>query len=250
MPTRAVPPACVPLVEALLLGVDRVAAATSFVRARAELGDALAECLKDVDYAFLAVTGTAAAHPVIRASATAWGEVTQGHYNGISCVDPLTGLASRQHFLTQLAAVYAARRGSMPAGAGSLGHVLLVVDLAGPPQSAFGATTAIEGSVRELLAAEELRNAMPTLNTHARLRCCRSVALVGTDLFSADAADEISTAIDLRLAPMADWGPTLVRRVDLPEQFADARALVDHLARGEEIDQASGSCRPPLPALD
>lgn len=230
-PTRAVPPGCAPLVEALLLGVDPVEAGTSFVRARAELGDALADCLKDVDYAFLVVTGTAAAHPVIRASATAWGEVTQGHYNGIGCLDPLTGLASRQHFLTQLSAIYGHRRSSPVGEADGPGHALLLVDLATPPATLSASMATVEASIRELLAAEEVRNAVPGLNTHARLRCCRSVALVGTDVSLDTVVGGLGTAIDLRLAPMADWGPTHVRRVDLPARFGEARALVDQLGR-------------------
>ena len=239
-PTRAVPPDCVPLVEALLLGVDEVEAARTFVMARAELGDALADCLRDVDYAFLIVTGTAAAHSVIRASATAWGEVTQSHYNGIGCVDPLTGLASRQHFLTQLSAVYG-RGVSSDIVKGGLGDALLLVDLAIPPCTISASVATIEEWIRELLAAEEIRKALPRLNTHARLRRCRSVALVGTDSLPAAAVHELGNAIDLRLAPMADWGPTTVRRVELPERFADARALIDRLGRGGEIVEAAGS---------
>ena len=235
-PTRAVPPACAPLVEALLLGVDQVQAATAFVRARAELADALADCLKDVDYAFLAVTGTAAAHTVIRAAATAWGEVTQGHYNGIGCLDPLTGLASRQHFLTQLAGVYGHRLSSPPDVADRLGHALLVVDLATPPPTLSASFATIEESVRELLAAEEIRKAVPGVNTHARLRCCRSVALVGSGPDLDAVVDGLGTAIDLRLAAMSDWGPTSVRRVPLPACFAEARALVDQLGHRRVLD--------------
>lgn len=243
-PTRAVPPGCAPLVEALLLGVDQVEAATSFVRARADLGDALADCLKDVDYAFLVVTGTAAPHPVIRASATTWGEVTQGHYNGIGCLDPLTGLASRQHFLTPLATIYGQHRSAPQNEEDRLDHTLLVVDLSPPPETLSSSVATIEESIRELLAAEEIRNAVPGLNTHARLRCCRSLALVGTGPTLDAVVDGLGTAIDLRLAPMSDWGPTTVRRVPLPARFADARALVDRLGRSEVVGASASRFTP------
>ena len=86
------------------------------------------------------------------------------------------------------------------------------------------------------MAAEEIRNAVPGLNTHARLRCCRSVALVGADPALDAVVDGLGTAVDLRLAPMSDWGPTIVRRLQLPASFPEARALVDQLGRGELVD--------------
>ncbi|MFC6345461.1 hypothetical protein ACFP8W_25980, partial [Nocardioides hankookensis] len=57
-------------------------------------GVSLAEALDDLATAWRLVRGSEPEHAELRALAVAWSDATLGYVHGLSCADPLTGLAS------------------------------------------------------------------------------------------------------------------------------------------------------------
>lgn len=228
--TRSVAPHCLRLVDGLVRGEDPREVAVEFVLERANLGDPLDHCLSDLDNAFVAVSGRAAPPCVVRAAATVWGETTQAHYNNVECLDPLTGLASRQHLLTQLSLIYRSA-GAQQATRRPEGYRLLIVDLAELPTVELVGPVSLEASLRQLAAAEIIRGEEPTANTHAQLTANRSVVLLTTQTGSDDLERSLRELIDERFAAVPQWGHCTIESRDLPASFAEARRLIDGLCQ-------------------
>jgi hypothetical protein len=69
-------------------------------------GESLQTLLDDLDQAFSLASLPAPDAALIRSIALAWSDSFLGLYSRITCVDPLTGLASRQHLQTHIAGLY------------------------------------------------------------------------------------------------------------------------------------------------
>lgn len=75
-------------------------------------GESLQTLLDDLDQAFSLASLPAPDAALVRSVALAWSDSFLGLYSRITCVDPLTGLASRQHLQTHVAGLYS----SVPRG--------------------------------------------------------------------------------------------------------------------------------------
>lgn len=70
-------------------------------------GESLQTLLDDLDEAFSRASLRAPDAALVRSIALAWSDSFLGLYSRITCVDPLTGLASRQHLQAHVASLYA-----------------------------------------------------------------------------------------------------------------------------------------------
>lgn len=182
-------------------------------------GVSLGEALEDLARTWGLVRGEAPAYAETRALAVAWGEATLGYLHGVSCADPLTGLASLAHLRTVIADV---RR----AGPAHETHALVVVaadsaldgDRLGEPLARAMQDAQVGAVVRGVFAGPE---------TIGHLAPGRLAVLAERD-------DRLTRRLDLLLRMLDASGPPAPRVwvEGLPETEAAVAALLDELARG------------------
>jgi hypothetical protein len=116
----ALPPRFEAVGEALASGSGSVAACEVLGGVLARDGVSLAEALDDLAEAWRSIRGAEPAYAEVRALAVAWSDATLGYVHGLSCADPLTGLASLAHLRTCIGDVFRA-------GPAHESHALVVV---------------------------------------------------------------------------------------------------------------------------
>jgi len=214
----ALPPRFEAVGEALASGSGSVVACEVLGGTLARDGISLAEALDDLARTWELVRGEAPAYAETRALAVAWGEATLGYLHGLSCADPLTGLASLAHLRTVVADV---RR----AGPAHETHALVVVaadaaldrDRLGEPLARAMQDAQVGTVVRGVFAGAE---------TIGHLAPGRLAVLAERD-------DRLARRLDL-LMRMLDAGGPPAPRVwveGLPETDDAVAALLDELAR-------------------
>ena len=113
-------------------------------------------------------------HPVTRAAALAWADVSLVHRADVSCEDPLTSMATASYLRLRLAEIYRGADADDRRACDS--HVLVVVELPRP-----GRVNEIELALRALEVAEVLRSVFTGDETIAQLSTRRFVALTTRD---------------------------------------------------------------------
>jgi hypothetical protein len=142
--------------------------------------------------------------------------------HGVSCEDPLTGLASLAHLRSRVVDTY---REQARVGAGASTHALVVVEVLGgqPTASQF------DKVLRLVDVAECLRMVYPGDETIGRLTPSRAAAVVRRD-------DRLGTSLTTLRELLADWQadggvPSRVWIEGLPSTPESADIVLDELAR-------------------
>ena len=182
-------------------------------------GVSLGEALEDLARTCGLVRGEAPAYEETRALAVAWGEATLGYLHGLSCADPLTGLASLAHLRTVVAD---ARR----AGPAHETHALVLVSAdAARDQDRLGEPLA--RAMQDAQLGTVVRGVFAGSETIGHLAPGRLAVLAERD-------DRLARRLDLLLR-MLDAGRPPAPRVwveGLPVTEPATVALLDELARG------------------
>jgi GGDEF domain-containing protein len=155
--------------------VDIIGACSVVGRDVARDGADLGEALSGLRTTYHMVRGTTPAFEATEALSVAWSDATLEYLHGLSCEDPLTGLASLAHVRTRLDEIYRESELTDIAVTGS--HALVIVELR------FRGPTAVPGhhftrALRLVQVAEALRAVFSGGQTLGRLGLDRAVALV------------------------------------------------------------------------
>jgi hypothetical protein len=155
-------------------------------------------------------------HPEVRALSVAWSEVTLGYLNRLSCMDPLTGLATQAHVQGRLAEVY---RDPGPEESGvRRPHALVVVE-------ARAQTGSLEHAARLTQLGELGRTVFPAADTIARVGPRRVVVLTARD-------DRLARRVSVLRRMLDNAHPDARVWIEgLPDAHAAAEALLEELAR-------------------
>lgn len=208
----ALPPRFEAVGEALSSGSGTVPACEVLGADLASDGRTLVEALDALAATTRMVLGTEPGYAETRALATAWSDTMLGYLHDLSCDDPLTGLATRQHLRSRISEVYrVAQRES---------HALVVV--AAPPWPDDVLTRAMH----DAQLGETVRTVFPGTETIGHVGPGRIVVLAGRD-------DRIGRRIGL-LRRMFDGGSLPRVRVwieGLPPSDEAAGRLLDELTR-------------------
>jgi len=189
--------------EALASGSGSAEACAVVGRDLAGEGASLIEALESLRATYLQIRGADPAYDDVLALSQAWSESTLGYLHGISCADPMTGLASLAHLRSRLEDLY---RGQGPEfGRVRHHYALVVVDLPSDPY--------VDRDV-DLLAR--------TLRL-TRLGDATRTVFAGTETVAGSGSHRI-----LVLAPRDE---RLGRRVALLRRMLDTLDLHGHLAR-------------------
>jgi GGDEF domain-containing protein len=125
---QALPPRFEAVGEALLAAADTGPACAVVGRDVARDGAALGEALDGLRTTFDLVMGIEPDFASVEALSVAWGEATLEFLHGLSCEDPLTGMASFAHLRTRLDEIY--READQTGEVVAASHALVVVEMA------------------------------------------------------------------------------------------------------------------------
>lgn len=201
--------------EALASGSGSDIACEVTGAALAQDGWSLGEALDGLSTTFRAVVGHEPDHAATRTLAVAWSETMLGYLHGLSCEDPLTGLATLAHLRAEIAALYRADSSA------ATSHALVVV--AGPK---VGPGDALTHAMRAAQLGATTRTVFSGPETISHLAPGRLVVLAERD-------DRLARRVGL-LRTMLEGGTIPHARVwieGLPETDQAAAALLDELAR-------------------
>jgi GGDEF domain-containing protein len=212
--------------EILVNGGDVEVACSVVGRELARMGVDLGEALGRLERTFQLVVGSDPTFKDVQALSVSWGEETLSYLHQLSCVDPLTGLASLAHLRARLGEVYQrAEQGEVPAGDQ---FALVLVDL---PLLASTHSDRLQGSLRLVQVAENLNLVFPGGQPMARLNGTRLTVLV-------ERGPMLGRRVHLLrelLQDLSDHDPALdLARVwieGLPPNGEGAAWLLDELAR-------------------
>ena len=215
--------------EALASGSGSEAACEVTGAALARDGWSLAEALDGLSATSRIVLGREPEHATTRALAVAWSEAMLGYLHGLSCEDPLTGLASLAHLRTEISGLY--RTDSVPAADS---HALVVV--AAPPwpdapyepaaDAEAGRSEVLTRAMRAAQLGATTRTVFSGPETIGHVAPGRLIVLAGRD-------ERIGRRVGL-LRKMLDTSTVAHSRVwieGLPATDDGAAALLDELAR-------------------
>jgi hypothetical protein len=238
--SRVVPRGFEPVADALLTQGEVEAAAIETGRSLAADGVSLDEAFADLERTFRAVGLDEPDYEVVRALCVAWTEVSLRYLHGLSCDDPLTGLASLPHLRSRLDEVYrdAERRGACISAA----RALVVVEAGQPPRrpdSGLAGQRSVEHSVAQrfgsALRMAEVSDALRAVfsggETLARAGVHRAVALVRRHAELAAQVESLRQILKSRSVTSLDGGEQRVWIEGLPSSSDSASLLLDELAR-------------------
>lgn len=237
--SRVLPRGFQPLADALVYAGDVEACAIEIGRDLATDGIPLGQMLDDLEATYLAVDAGAPPYDVVRALCVAWNEVSLRYLHGLSCEDPLTGLASLPHLRSRLDELQreAERRG----GCLSSGYALVVVKVCAAvpvlPRRAAPATTAESLSarfsvgLRMVEVAEALRTVFSGGETLARVGGYQAVALVPRDTALGSSVASLRHLLTASSVEADVRGVPRVWIESLPTGRELTAALLDELAR-------------------
>jgi len=223
-----------PLADALLYSGNLEACATEVGLRVATDGVALDQALDDLAATYFAVGAGQPGYRVVRALCLAWNEVSLQYLHGLSCSDPLTGLASLPHLRSRLDELYqSAQRDDERV---DRTHVLVLVELGPPvdPAPSIGPTGDLSERFAELLClvevAEGLRTVFSCGETLASIGAHRAVALVVRH-------PDLGLTVESLRQLLVSWSRTTVRSAprvwteSLPPRHELVTDLLDELAR-------------------
>lgn len=211
--------------EALASATDVRPACAVVGRDVARDGAALGEALDGLRTTFDLVAGTDPDFAAVEALSVAWSEATLEFLHGLSCEDPLTGMASLAHVRTRLGEVY--REHAAVGSSVTAQHALVVVEM-----SAAAAHRRTDHQFTRALhlvqVAEAMRAVFPGGETIGRLGTDRAAAVVRRNAQLGGAVAllrELLTDLDLGATAVRVWIE------GLPTTPDSARRLLDDLAR-------------------
>lgn len=220
----ALPPRFEAVGEALVSGSGTVPACEVAGALLARDGLSLEEALDRLSTTTRLVLDTDPAFTDTRALTVAWSEAVLGYLHGLSCDDPLTGLASLAHLRSRVSDAY---RGEGRTGASvSESHALVVVAAPPWPDAASGSDDVLTRAMRTAQLGDTARSVFPGTETIGHVAPGRVVVLAGRD-------DRIGRRVGL-LRRMLDGDAHPHVRVwieGLPESDEAAGRLLDELAR-------------------
>jgi hypothetical protein len=175
----ALPPEFEAVGEALASGSGALAEAYAVLGHRlAAEGVSLDEALSGLETTVRLVLGTPPTFDDTRALSVAWSESILGYLHGLSCEDPVTGLATMAHLQSRLAELYRAEASHGPV---TDSHALVVLDVGSPAaDEAVGAAVLTE-DLDVARAGEAIRTAFAGQETIGRLTRYRLAALAPRD---------------------------------------------------------------------
>jgi hypothetical protein len=155
-------------------------------------------------------------HPEVRALSVAWSEVTLGYLNRLSCLDPLTGLATQAHVQGRLTELY---RLPGPEESGARRpHALVVVEARAQADS-------LAHAARLTQLGELGRTVFPAADTIGRVGPRRVVVLTARD-------DRLARRVSVLRRMLDNAHPDARLWIEgLPDSPAGAGALLEELAR-------------------
>jgi hypothetical protein len=236
---RVVPRGFEPMADALLNQGEVEAAAIETGRGLAADGVSLDEAFSHLEATFRTVGLDEPDYEVVRALCVAWTEVSLRYLHGLSCDDPLTGLASLPHLRSRLDEVYrdADRRGARV----SAERALVVVEAGQPsrrPDSGLAGHRSVDQSVARFGSAlrmaevsDALRAVFSGGETLARAGVRRAVALVRRHAELAAQVESLRQLLKSRSVTSLDGGEQRVWIEGLPSSSDSASLLLDELAR-------------------
>ena len=223
----ALPPRFEAVGEALASGSGSVDACAVLGQTLAHDGVSLEEALEGLRTTWRLVRGADPGYPDLRAVAVAWGEATLGYLHGLSCEDPLTGLASMAHVRGRLTELYRGQlREAVPVRDS---HALVVLDapLPGAERGHTGRADVLTNAHRVIRLGEVARTVFAGAETVARLGPTRVTVLAGRDRLGKRIAllHRLLTGFDLEGIPVRVWIE------GLPDNDPAAAQLLDELTR-------------------
>jgi hypothetical protein len=225
--------------DALLTNGDVGAAATETGRSLAADGVSLDEVFGDLEATYAAIGLDQPDYEVVVAVSLAWAEASLRYLHGLSCDDPLTGLASLPHLRSRLDEVY--REAGRGGAEVSTDRALVVVEayreLA--RTDVEPAERSLEHSVAQRFGpalqmaevAGALRMVFSGGETLARSGVNRAVALVRRYPDLAAQVECLRQLLKSRSAAGPDGGEQRVWIEGLPGSHDSASVLLDELAR-------------------
>ncbi len=236
---RFLPRGFEPLADALLYGGDVEACANEVGRDLATDGAALSQVMEDLELTYRAVAAGAPSYGVVKALCLAWNDVSLQYLHGLSCEDPLTGLASLPHLRSRLDELL--READRAGGSLASAYALVVVELGAayalPPRRAGTGSTASSLSARFSMTlrmvevAESLRTVFSGGETLARLGGHRVAALVPREA-------ALGGSVEALRQLLSDWSGDTGERDEprvwiesLPTGHEVMAVLLDELAR-------------------
>jgi hypothetical protein len=218
----ALPPRFEAVGESLASGSGTVAACEVVGASLARDGLALAEALDGLATTARLVCGTNPDFDDVRAFSVAWSDAMLGYLNGLSCEDPLTGLASLAHLRSRVSDLY---RGAAAGGVRE-SHALVVVAAPPWPDAASGRDDVLTRAMRVAQLGDTARTVFSGTETIGHVAPGRVVVLAGRD-------DRIGRRVGL-LRRMLDDNAVAHARVwieGLPDDDTAAGSLLDELTR-------------------
>jgi GGDEF domain-containing protein len=226
---RVVPRGFEPVADALLTEGDLDAAAIETGRNLAADGVPLEEAFADLEATYRAVGVDQPQYEVLRGLCLTWTEVSLRYLHGLSCDDPLTGLASLPHLRSRLDEVYreAERRG---VGV-STEHALVVVEADRVTRQSDSVSRRFGSALRMAEVSDALRAVFSGGETLTRAGVHRAVALVRRHGDLAAQVESLRQLLKSRSAAGLDGGEQRVWIEGLPSSSDSASLLLDELAR-------------------
>ncbi len=209
----ALPPRFEAVGDALASGSGTVVACEVAGATLARDGLSLAEVIDSLAATSRLVRGTEPLHEETRALAVAWSDTALGYLHGLSCEDPLSGLASLAHLRSRLADHYRADEGRHS-------HALVVVAAPAPTGDS------LTRSMRVAQLGATVRTVFTGAETISHIAPGRLVVLAPRD-------ERIARRVSL-LRKMLDGTADPHARIwieGLPDTDEAAAALLDELAR-------------------
>lgn len=190
-------------------------------------GAALGEALHGLRVTFELVLGTEPDFASLEVLSVAWSEATLEFLHGLSCEDPLTGMASRPHLTARLDDLY--RAAALSGEPVARSHCLVVLELRGPgrPSTSAG-DVELTRALHLVQLTEAARAVFPGEETIARLSADRAAIVVRRTPqlgHSVAALREVVDGLDLGTTAVRVWVE------GLPQTAGSAVCLVDELAR-------------------
>lgn len=226
-PERVLAPAGFEAVADALEGNGDLLAATQDLGRRTALeGAALDDVLDDLAATYRCRGGWWDEPPfeVVKTLATSWADSSLRYLHGVSCEDPLTGLASLAHVRTRVSEIY--REAARDGVAGPPDFAFLVVELNFTDSSA----TQLDRILRMVDVGELIRTVCTGGEAIGQISASRAVVVVRRD-------EHVGEAVGALLGLLHDWHyrqggmPARLWIEGLPAAADSAEVLLDELAR-------------------
>lgn len=208
----ALPPGFVATAEALASGSGHALGAVLMAGSElAEWGTPLGEALDGLRATTVDVAGRDPTFAEVRALSSAWGETTLAYLHGLSCADPVTGLATLAHLRQRIGELYRDTRHDR--------HALVVTDA----RSSGDRGDVLAMAHRLTLLGESARAVFSGAEAIGRVGRCRLVVLTARD-------DALPGRVSL-LRRLAEGSSRRAWIEGLPGTDEAAAVLLDELAR-------------------